>query len=175
MTHKDHVALIKNGIDIPNGVWADLGSGTGAFTLALRDVSGENTKIFSVDRDVERLDQQRELFTEMFGSPDITYLYQDFTEELSLPQLDGIIMANSLHYIAEQQAFLLSLRKYLKPDGRLLLVEYNSAKGNQWVPYPVPFEKFSELAKQTGFQSPKLLATIPSEFLNEIYSAVARY
>ena len=175
MTHQDHIALIKDGIPHSGGVWADLGSGSGAFTLALRDVAGEDTKIFSVDQDVERMDEQRELFTEMFGSPDITYLYQDFTEDLSLPPLDGVIMANSLHYVADQKAFLITLQRYLKPDGRLLLVEYNSDEANQWVPYPISFAKFTELAHQAEFNPPTLLQKVPSQFQNEMYSAVTTH
>ena len=41
MNHDDHVALLRGGIDQPGGVWADVGSGTGAFTLALADLIGE--------------------------------------------------------------------------------------------------------------------------------------
>lgn len=175
MTHKDHVDLIKAGITQKGGVWADLGSGTGAFTLALRDLAGEKVKIYSVDKDDVALDQQRELFTEMFGEPDITYLYQDFTHNLSLPPLDGILMANSLHYVQNQAPFLHSLQRYLKPNAPFILVEYNANEGNQWVPYPIAFETFKALAVKVGMNEPNVLGTIPSQFLNEIYAASATF
>ena len=35
MNHRDHVNLLRRGVPEPGGVWADLGSGAGAFTLAL--------------------------------------------------------------------------------------------------------------------------------------------
>ena len=38
MDHNDHVLLLAKGIPTQGGVWADLGSGAGAFTLALADV-----------------------------------------------------------------------------------------------------------------------------------------
>lgn len=171
MVHKDHVNLITDGIGKSGGVWADLGSGSGAFTLALRDVAGEAVKIFSVDQDRHGLEEQKQKFAQMFPGTDITYLTQSFVDPIVLPQLDGIIMANSLHYVAEQSALLRSIGKYLKPHGKLVLIEYNDETGNQWVPYPVSYERFIALASKSGFGPPKLLGKIPSQFLKEIYSA----
>jgi ubiquinone/menaquinone biosynthesis C-methylase UbiE len=172
MVHKDHVNLIIDGIGKSGGVWADLGSGSGAFTLALRDVAGEAVKIYSVDQDRHSLEEQKQRFSQMFPGTDITYVVQSFVDPIDLPLLDGIIMANSLHYVEEQSALLKSIRKYLKPHGKLVLIEYNDDMGNQWVPYPVDYEKFITLASQSGFEPPKLLGKIPSQFLKEIYSAV---
>jgi ubiquinone/menaquinone biosynthesis C-methylase UbiE len=173
MVHKDHVALIQDGIGEPGGTWADLGSGTGAFTLALRDVGGEAIKIHSVDQDAESLAKQKQHFAQMFPGSNITYVHQSFLKPLQLPQLDGILMANALHYVEDQITFLKEVKKHLKPHGKLILVEYNSDEGNQWVPYPVPFSLFSKLASQTGFTPPSILGKIPSQFLHEIYSAVS--
>ncbi|MGH7203537.1 MAG: class I SAM-dependent methyltransferase [Candidatus Levyibacteriota bacterium] len=171
MNHTDHVMLIKKGIT-PGGMWADLGSGDGAFTLALRDVAGADIEIYSVDQDGNRLDRQKEAFAFKFPQTNIYYLKQDFTSRLELPQLDGIIMANSLHYVKEQMAYLSGLKKYLKLKARLVLVEYNADQGNQWVPYPISFQRFGKLAKEAGFASPQYLHGVPSQFLNEIYAAV---
>ncbi len=51
MIHEDHVNLLRKGILEPGGVWADLGSGAGAFTLALADLIGSTGEIYSVDKD----------------------------------------------------------------------------------------------------------------------------
>jgi len=40
MKHTEHVNLLRRGIPAPGGVWADFGSGTGAFTLALAELTG---------------------------------------------------------------------------------------------------------------------------------------
>jgi hypothetical protein len=52
-------------------------------------------------------------------------------------------------------------------------VEYNVDAGNVWVPYPCSFERFQLLAAEAGFIMPRRLATHPSSFLREFYSAEA--
>lgn len=170
MVHKDHVALLESGVTKNNGVWADLGSGAGAFTLALRDLAGKDSTIFSIDQNTHSLQKQKEAFAEMFPQSKVHFITQDFTQPLNVPKLDGIIMANSLHYVEQQEAFLKSIKKYLQPNGKLLLIEYNAEVGNQWVPYPISFNRSVLLAKAAGYTAPKLLGTIPSNFLHEIYS-----
>lgn len=172
MNHQDHVLLIQNGIKQKGGVWADLGSGEGAFTLALRDLGGESMGIYSVDKDAYSLERQKANFAAMFPQSNTHFITSDFTKELHLPKLDGIIMANAIHYVKNKEEFLQKISTYLKQHGLFVLVEYNASFGNSWVPYPLPFDAFASLAEKTGFEKPMLLETIPSRFLNEIYSAV---
>lgn len=173
MTHSQHVRLIKGAITSTGGIWADLGSGEGAFTLALRDLLGDSASIFSIDNSVSALEAQKKHFNDLFPNSHIRYLTQDFTTPLELPLLDGILMANSLHYVLNQTAFLLSIKNYLKPNGYFVLVEYNSSTGNRWVPFPLSFERFAEIAHNSGFERVNKTGSVPSTFLHEMYSAVA--
>jgi len=50
MDHADHVRLLQDGVT-PGGVWADLGAGSGAFTLALAELLGPGGEVIAVDRD----------------------------------------------------------------------------------------------------------------------------
>src|SRR5215467_14990134 len=95
MEHADHVELIRDGV-VP-GVWAELGSGSGAFTLALADLLGQDARIVSVDRDGGALRRQRESMETRFPTAIVDYIRGDFTRALDLRGLDGIVMANSLH------------------------------------------------------------------------------
>ena len=97
MNHNDHVNLLRNGIPGLGGVWADLGSGSGAFTLALADLIGATGHIYSVDKDRSALREQERAMRSRFSGTTVHYLTADFTQRLDLPPLDGIVMANSLH------------------------------------------------------------------------------
>lgn len=173
MNHQDHVNLLRGGVTQQGGRWADFGSGDGAFTLALRDLIGAEGEIFSIEKDKSRLDQQQRNFRTRFRGSKSHFIHADFTRPLDLPPLDGIVIANALHFFRDKEKILYLLRGYLESEGRLVLVEYNADAGNPWVPYPISFDSFVSLARRTGFAEPRLLATVPSRFLREIYSALA--
>jgi ubiquinone/menaquinone biosynthesis C-methylase UbiE len=171
VNHQDHVRLLRDGVPVAGGVWADFGSGDGAFTLALADLLGPSAQIYSIDRETHSLERQQISMTLQFPDAKVTYLTADFTRPLDLPPLDGVVMANSLHFQKDKTGVLTLARDYLKPGGRLLLVEYNADHGTMWVPYPLSYSTWEKLAAANGFVQTRLLATTPSRFLREIYSA----
>lgn len=174
MNHRDHVNLLQPAYLAAGGVWADFGAGSGAFTLALRELVGLQAEIHAVDQRKSSLEELKSSHNSRFHNAlNVVTHRADFTHELSLPPLDGIIMANSLHYYKDKVKVLSHARSFLKPGGILLLVEYNVDKGNPWVPFPLSFGTYRRLARQAGFSNPKLLARHPSSFLREFYSAEA--
>jgi ubiquinone/menaquinone biosynthesis C-methylase UbiE len=174
MNHTDHVNLLKPANLQHGGVWADFGAGSGAFTLALRELIGPHAEIYAVDKDRRGFNDLEKAHREKFTtSQNVHTMRADFTGALSLPPLDGIVMANSLHYFKDKEKVLRHIRSFLKMNGMVLLIEYNVDSGNMWVPYPLSFETYRELAQRAGFSEPRLLATVPSRFLREFYSAVA--
>ena len=92
---------------------------------------------------------------------------------LELPPLDGIVMANALHFARDKVALLPLLRGYLRTSGRLVLVEYDTDHGNPWVPFPLSFRSWLTLAAEAGFSDTQRLASVPSRFLGSIYSALS--
>jgi ubiquinone/menaquinone biosynthesis C-methylase UbiE len=173
MDHSDHVALLREGVPGPGGDWADLGSGGGAFTLALAELLKAGGRIHSVDRERGALARQREAMSWRFPEADVEYLEADFTRPLPLRALDGVVMANSLHFVRRKQPVLALLRSYLKPGGRLILVEYDSDRGNPWVPHPLSYPTWERLSLEAGFSQTRLLARRPSSVLGAIYSALS--
>jgi ubiquinone/menaquinone biosynthesis C-methylase UbiE len=174
MDHNDHVNLLRRANLAEGGTWADLGAGSGAFTLALRELIGLDGVIFAVDRVKSSLRELENNHRARFSTTDnLILLPKDLSRPLDIPPLDGIVMANSLHFFKDQEKVLRDIRTFLKPDGVLLLVEYNVDSGNLWVPHPLSFETWRSLAPRAGFTEPRLLAKVPSMFLKEIYSALA--
>ena len=173
MQHQDHVNLIRPGITARGGVWADLGCGAGAFTLALADLLGADAHIYAVDQDQRALRTLEAPMRANFKEVTLECLAADFTGQLTLPPLDGILMANSLHFVRDKAPLLAQLRTRLRPAGSLLLVEYNVDRGNPWVPYPLAYPTWERFANQHGFAHTRLLKTVPSRFLREMYSALS--
>jgi ubiquinone/menaquinone biosynthesis C-methylase UbiE len=174
MDHPDHVNLLRPANLPLGGTWADFGAGSGAFALALRELIGPNAIIYAVDKDRGALRKLESAHRLRFHSEEnLISLNQDFARSLDLPALDGVVMANSLHYFKDKEKILRHVREFLKPNGALLLIEYNVDSGNMWVPHPLSFETYRRLAPRAGFSEPRLLAKVPSSFLREFYSAVA--
>jgi ubiquinone/menaquinone biosynthesis C-methylase UbiE len=174
MNHADHVRLIAGGIPNPGGVWADMGSGSGAFTLALRDIVGPGSRIYAVDSNQGVLrgliDQVERIF------PDTNLIVQaaDMTGALDLPPLDGIIAANSLHFVEprKQTSVLREWRSLLKPEGRVIIVEYDAEEGNRWVPHPISARALKRMASNAGYEPPKQIGSRSSQVMNSIYAAL---
>ncbi len=172
MDHTDHVNLLRNGVT-PGGVWADFGSGTGAFTLALAELIGPSGVLHSIERDEYAVRQQQRAFHARFPERRVHYHVADFTHPIDLPPLNGLVIANGLHFYHDPLPIMRTLLAYLKPDGRFIVIEYNATQGNSAVPYPLAFDQWEQLAATAGLTHTRLLATRPSRFLKEIYSAVS--
>ena len=168
------IRLIERSVQPGESVWADFGSGDGAFTLALRKLGGPNMELYSVDQSDARLNRQLKAFEREFGFSQLHLIHADFKQSLALPQLDGILMANALHFVRDSLSFLKMVRAYLKPAGKLLIVEYDTDLRNPFVPYPVSFRMLVDIMHAAGFTEPELLARVPSRYRTQIYSAVAR-
>ena len=184
MNAEEIEALIRPGIaetpaeaaqDRAAPVWADFGAGTGAFTLALADLLGTDGQIIAVDLDRRSLGRLEQNVRRQYPASNVRTLVGDFTQPLDLPPLDGAVMANTLHFIqdADKAQVLRQVRGWLRPGGHLLVVEYNSERGNVWVPHPFSYPTWERLASESGFARTRLLATVPSRFLGEIYSALS--
>jgi SAM-dependent methyltransferase len=174
MNPADLIVLLHDGVPAKGGRWADLGAGEGAFTLALAELLGPGAHITAVDRDAGALRRLGQEVGRRYPATGIQVLTADFTRPLGLAGLDGLVMANSLHFVRNKAPVLLSVREMLRPGGTLLIVEYGADRGNPWVPHPFSYPTWARLAAEAGFEATRLLKTIPSRFLGTLYSAASQ-
>jgi trans-aconitate methyltransferase len=144
---RDAIEILAGGVfDAGPTVWADLGCGTGTFTVALASRLAPGSTIHAIDRDATAL---RQLPTEHHGVT-IVSRAGDMTDVAWLADLDGVLMANSLHYVRDQAGFIDAWKSRLAPGGRFLIIEYDTDAANRWVPFPVSRRHLSTLIAQTG-------------------------
>ena len=147
--------------------WCDLGCGGGTFTMALAHLLAPGSTIHAVDLNQRALAR----VPGHYDGVEIRKTVGDIrSPSLRLPVADGILMANTLHFIQEQQGLL---RRLLSVTDRFLIVEYEQTKPNPWRPYPVGFERLRQLSTEAGLERVKKLATRPSLFGGTMYSALA--
>lgn len=153
----------------PHQIWADLGAGSGLFTFALAHLLGSNSTVYAYDKAPVRL-----LSLPNPPGVDIRSGQLDFvTTPLPLQNLNGLLMANSLHYVADKTAFIREVQSHLQPNGVFLVVEYNTSAANAWVPYPVPFKELVPLFRQQGFDHALKINERPSVFRSgHMYAAL---
>ena len=170
MTLQEAIDLIQPGVKPTHGTWADIGAGTGMFTLALMEILTEG-KIIALDKSphaLYKIKPSSHISLEIVDS--------DFHQALNLEPLDGIVMANALHYAKDHLAVLKNVLAPLTPGGTFILIEYDTEKPNEpWVPNPVSFNKFKKLCDKTGLKQPVEIGRKKSIYSDgEIYAAVMR-
>jgi SAM-dependent methyltransferase len=148
--------------------WCDLGSGRGTFTIALAQLLAPRSKIYAVDLEEKGLKG----IPDQHQGVEIRKVVGDLrSSSLRLPTVDGILMANTLHFIQEQQVFL---QRLLGVADCFVIVEYERSAPHRWGPYPVGFERLQQLFNEAGVERVEKLATRPSRFGGTMYSAFAQ-
>ncbi|MEP7256885.1 MAG: class I SAM-dependent methyltransferase [Flavitalea sp.] len=107
----------------PQAVVADIGAGTGYYTFRIASKVPKG-KVYAVDVQEELIRYLEEKKSKT-GMQHVEVVMGD-SISVNLPDnsLDLAIMVDVYHELAWPQEILQSIRKSLKPDGRILLIEY---------------------------------------------------
>lgn len=177
MTTQEATALIETAVDARGGVWADLGAGSGVFTGALVSLLGRDARIYAVDRDARAMSTLQRWSSR--EAPNVIPVQADFTQSFELPGvsddlLDGIFLANALHFVRDAERVLAQLVTKLRSGGRVVLVEYDRRAASPWVPYPIPQSRLPSLAAAAGLSGFTATAVRRSAYRGVLYAASAR-
>jgi len=107
----------------PGEVVADLGSGGGYFTFKLARAVAPSGKVYAVDVDKDMSERVAKRLKEESGNNVETILAT--ATDLLLPQtgVDLIFTVNTYHHIADRLAYFANARKYLRPAGRIAIID----------------------------------------------------
>ena len=116
----------------PGAVVADVGAGSGYYTVRLAERVGPAGRVFATDIQPEMLALLRTRVSRARLDNVETVLSADVDPRLPEGLFDLVLMVDVYHELARPQEVLRKLRASLKPDGRLVLIEYR--KESAWVP-----------------------------------------
>jgi arsenite methyltransferase len=108
-------------------VVADIGAGGGYFSLRFAEVVAKTGRVFSVDVNPEFLKFIKTTAKEKgLGNLEVVHATES---GLSLPEnVDLVFMRNVCHHIRDRTRYFSKLKKILRADGRVAILEYRKGK-----------------------------------------------
>jgi ubiquinone/menaquinone biosynthesis C-methylase UbiE len=116
----------------PGQIVADVGAGSGYYTMRLSKAVGPRGRVYATDIQPEMLALIRRKIESTKTSNVEAVLGTPTESRLPDAAIDLALMVDVYHELAQPQVFLQSLKRALKPDGRLVLIEFR--KESAWVP-----------------------------------------
>jgi ubiquinone/menaquinone biosynthesis C-methylase UbiE len=113
----------------PGQVVADLGAGTGVFTLPLAEAVGPKGRVYAVDIDPALVDYIRQKAEKRKVANVVPVLGKPGDPALPAADVDLAFMHDVLHHIEDRVGYLKQTVRYMKPGARMAFVEMDPVKG----------------------------------------------
>jgi ubiquinone/menaquinone biosynthesis C-methylase UbiE len=138
---EDCTTMLKALNVLPGQTVCDLGCGNGFYTLKVAKMVGREGKVLAVDIQKPMLDLLRREMRE--GKVENVEPVLGTTVDPKLPdgKLDLVLMVDVYHEISNPEEVLAAVRKSLKPEGRMVLVEFRMEDEN------VPIKLLHKMSK----------------------------
>ncbi len=117
----------------PGDVVADIGSGSGAFSIPMARAIAPNGTLYAVDIDQALIDFVGERAKKEDVGNVRTVLGEYDDPKLPVRSVDVAFFHRVLHMIEHRQAYLNAVAKYLKPDGRIVIIEKEPEDQSDWM------------------------------------------
>ena len=155
---------LVNALEIPVGATvAEIGAGTGYFTWRLAEKVGPIGKVFAVDVQQKMLDLTAEAIKKHQLSNVELVLGGENDPHLPAASLDLVLIANAYHEFSEPEAMLTAVNRALKPDGRLVIIEF--AEGHPFGPQDkaerMTIDQIRTEIEPIGFELDRVLDLLP--------------
>jgi ubiquinone/menaquinone biosynthesis C-methylase UbiE len=108
----------------PGMVVADVGAGTGYMSLRLAKRVGPSGKVYANDLQPEMLRRLRQNATKAGLTNIETVQGEEADPKLPPGQMDLVLLVDVYHEFSKPREMIDKIRESLKPDGRLVLLEY---------------------------------------------------
>jgi ubiquinone/menaquinone biosynthesis C-methylase UbiE len=155
-------ALVRELYIKPGDRVADIGCGTGVYTIELAHAVAEIGQVFAVDVHREALHTLAGVLDKQ-GIHNVEMIWADVEKGIPIDaySLDAVVVSNVLFQLEDIDAMLSYLAKLLKPEGQLLVVEWSHSHGGigPRADHVVPESKAEGLVQRHGF---RLLKRLPA-------------
>jgi ubiquinone/menaquinone biosynthesis C-methylase UbiE len=138
----------------PGMIVADVGAGSGIFEGPLARAVGAGGTIYAVDVDRGLLDAIEKKAAEARVANVKTVLGTFTDPALPASDIDVAFINDVLHHIADRSTYLKNLARYIKPSGRIALIDFHPESGghrNQ-PELQVSKERAAALMAEAGFK-----------------------
>ncbi len=155
---------LVNALEIPVGASvSEIGCGTGYFTWRLADKVGPTGKVFAVDVQQKMLDLTAETIRKHQLSNVELVLGGETDPHLTAASLDLVLIAYAYHEFSEPEAMTRAVNRALKPDGRLVIIEF--AEGHPFGPQDnaerMTINQIRAEIEPIGFELDRMLDLLP--------------
>lgn len=113
----------------PGQIVADIGAGSGVFSMPLGLAVKPGGKVYAVDIDQGLIDHINEKATETGATNYVEGILGQYTDPALPVQIDLAFINDVLHHIEDRPTYLKNLAGYLKPGGRIAIIEFKPAQG----------------------------------------------
>jgi ubiquinone/menaquinone biosynthesis C-methylase UbiE len=117
----------------PGDIVADIGSGSGSFSIPMAKAIAPNGILYAVDIDQKMLDYVADKAKKAGVANLRTVLGEYDDPKLPVKEVDVAFYHRVLHMIEHRQAHLNATAKYLKPDGRIVVIDKNREDSANWM------------------------------------------
>jgi len=157
--------ILKTLVLTPGQNVVDIGAGGGYFSLRFAELVRREGKVFAVDTNSGFLEFIKNSCREKGLDNVETVLVTE--DGLTLPEnFDLVFMRNVCHHIPNRPEYFRKLKDFLKPGGRVAIVEYRSAKRLSFrgmFGHYVPKETIIKEMNDVGYQLQEDLNFLPEQ------------
>jgi ubiquinone/menaquinone biosynthesis C-methylase UbiE len=108
----------------PGEIVADIGAGSGYFSLRLAQHVGQTGHVYAVDINPDMIRRMNQRIHEA-GLVNVSTILAQPDNPLLAQPVDRVLFVNVWHHIENQAAYLERLKKSLKPGGQIVMIDFH--------------------------------------------------
>lgn len=150
----------------PGQVVADLGAGTGLFSVQMAKAVAPSGKVYAVEIDkgyLPMIDGK----AKQGNLSNVTTVLGEFTDpKLPAQDVDMAFMHDVLHHVQDRAAYLKNAARYLKPSGRFAIIDYQANQGphRERPELIVSLEQVTDWMKSAGLSKVDTVDLFPDKY-----------